>query len=119
MKLETRLEGMECHAYHGWYPEEAKNGGKYRVDVILEQFVYDDKDFKDLSDVVNYEEVFVLVSKQMQNRRQLIEDLGKSIVNDLSDRYHYLQKVKVKITKFNPAGKFEGANAVIVMEREL
>jgi dihydroneopterin aldolase len=55
----------------------------------------------------------------MQNRRQLIEDLGKSIVNDLSDRYHYLQKVKVKITKFNPAGKFEGANAVIVMEREL
>ncbi len=119
MKLETRLEGMEFHAYHGWYPEEAKNGGKFRVDVVLEQFVYDDKEFKDLSDVVNYEEVFSIVNNQMQNRRQLIEDLGKSIINELSERYHHLQKVKVKITKFNPAGKFDGANAVIIFERDL
>jgi dihydroneopterin aldolase len=119
MKLETRLEGMEFNAYHGWYPEEAKNGGKFRVDVILEQFVYDDKEFKDLSDVINYEEVFLMVTKQMNNPRLLIEDLGKSIINEISERFHHLQKVKLTITKYNPAGKFDGANAVIVLERDL
>ncbi|MFY8022439.1 MAG: dihydroneopterin aldolase [Bacteroidia bacterium] len=119
MKLETRLEGMEFHAYHGWYPEEAKNGGKFRVDVVLEQFVYDDKEFKELSDVINYEEVFTMISKQMNNRRALIEELGKSIINELCERFSYIQKVKLTITKYNPAGKFDGANAVIVFERDL
>lgn len=110
---------MEFHAFHGWYPEEAKKGGKFRVDVVLEQFVYDDKEFKELSDVVNYEEVYSMVGRQMAERRALIEDLGKSIVKELCDRYPYLQKVRVKITKFNPMGRFDGANAVVNFEREL
>jgi dihydroneopterin aldolase len=51
----------------------------------------------------------------MENPRDFIESVAQSIINQLKTDYNHLENISVKITKYNPAGKFDGGNASVVL----
>ncbi len=96
------IEGMEFYAYHGYYEEERKIGGWYRVDVFLDVEVYVHGAGIELNDTINYEIVFELVKKRMLHTVQLIEELAMNILTDVKEAFSKAEKVKVKVSKFSP-----------------
>lgn len=115
MKVQTCLENLEFFAYHGMYDYEKVNGGKFRVDITLSESVNNDKSFDKLEDVLNYEKVFAIVKAEMEKPRDFIETVAASIITHLKTDYNHLANITVKITKYNPAGKFDGGNASVVL----
>ncbi|MFT4030968.1 MAG: dihydroneopterin aldolase [Siphonobacter sp.] len=96
------LEGLEFFSYHGFYAEEQKIGNRYAVDVIItvdfEQAAIDDK----LSETVNYEKVYQIVSEIMQHSHKLLEHIAYQIITQIRERYPRVETVKVAVSKFNP-----------------
>lgn len=118
MKLQTALENLEFFAYHGLYAEEKEKGGFFKVDIWIDEELADDKVLSDLNKLINYEHLYTIVQEEMQNRRDLIEDLAKTILqrlsNHLFDRGNLI--ITVKVTKQNPAGKFGSGSASVTLQ---
>lgn len=115
MKVQTCLENLEFFAYHGMYDFEKVKGGKFKIDVFLTENVLDSKTFESINDVLDYEKVFSIVKTEMEKPRDFIETVAQSIINQLKTDYNHLENISVKITKYNPAGKFDGGNASVVL----
>lgn len=115
MKVETCLENLEFFAYHGLYDYEKVKGGKFRVDVTLSENANNNKSFETLEDVLNYEKVFAIVKKEMEQPRDFIETVAAGIITQLKTDYNHLESITVKITKYNPAGQFDGGNASVTL----
>ena len=96
-----RLEGIEFWAYHGVYEAEKKKGNKFEVDVAIEYSF--ERGLNDVLDnTINYEEVYELVSQVMANSSNLIEQVALDIAQKINDHFQTLEKVIVKVSKFNP-----------------
>jgi dihydroneopterin aldolase len=114
MKLTTSLENLSFFAYHGLYDFEKERGANFFVDVEIVEEVPEDRAFRDLEEVINYEEIFKIITEEMEIRREFIEDLCRTILQRI--HLHLAEKevsVTVKITKPNPGGAF-GSGAASV-----
>ena len=92
------LSGMEFHAYHGVYTEEARFGARFVVDAELHW------DFAGLSDeldgAINYEQVYAAVEQEVTATRvQLIEVLAANIASRLLREQALLEAVTVRVHK--------------------
>ena len=117
MKLQTALEGLAFYAYHGLYAFEKEKGAEFLVDVIITEEVEDTNPLNEINQVINYEEIFTIVKEEMEIRRDLIEDLAKTILTRIG--HQLLDKnaaIKVKITKPNPGGLFGSGAASVSLE---
>ena len=117
MKLQTALEGLAFYAYHGLYAFEKEKGAEFFVDVIITEEVEDTNPLNEINQVINYEEIFTIVKEEMEIRRDLIEDLAKTILTRIG--HQLLDKnaaIKVKITKPNPGGLFGSGAASVSLE---
>lgn len=113
MKVQTCLENLEFFSYHGMYDFEKIKGGKFKVDIMLTENVADNKSFETINDVLDYEKVFAIVKLEMEIPRDFIETVAQSIISKLKTDYKHLENITVKITKYNPAGQFDGGNASV------
>ncbi len=96
------LEGMEFFAYHGCYPEEQVVGTKFIVDLYIEADLSKSEKNDNLSDTINYQEVYLIVKKEMENNSFLLEHVGKRILNSVKENFPEIREVKVKVSKMNP-----------------
>lgn len=96
------IKGLKFHSHHGVKPEEKAIGGTYEVDVEL---FYDATDAiikDDLSHALNYEEILFDITDFMQSEPfDLIETLTFEILKHLMDKYPIIEKVTVKVRKYN------------------
>ncbi|MEM6736776.1 MAG: dihydroneopterin aldolase [Bacteroidota bacterium] len=110
------LEGMEFYARHGYYEEERVIGNKYSVDVML------DVDFSNaitedrLDGTVNYEKVYDIVQKVMSIDANLLEHLAGKMIKALKDNFEEINKVQVKVSKYNPPIKGLCKRATVELE---
>ena len=98
MSSKVVLTGMEFHAYHGVYTEEARFGARFIVDAELHW------DFAGLSDElersINYEQVYAAVEQEVTATRvQLIEVLAANIGRRLLREQALLGAVTVRVHK--------------------
>lgn len=117
MKLQTALENLEFFAHHGLYADEHEKGGMFKVDVWIDEELPDDHNLSDITGVINYEDIFKIVQEEMQIRRDMIEDLGKTILQRIN--HHLIDReviTTVKITKPNPGGRFGSGAASITVQ---
>jgi len=96
------LEGLEFHAYHGVYPHERSSGNKFEVDVVVETEILDSAFQDDLSGTINYEDVYVLVKKEMEKPSKLLERVAFNIGEAILNKFKSAKNAEVKISKFNP-----------------
>lgn len=96
------LEGMEFHAFHGFYDFEREQGNDFVVDVhITTDF---DKAAKtdDLEGTVNYETIYEIVSSEMQEPTRLLERLAQRMIDRMFAEFTLAQAIEIKIAKKNP-----------------
>jgi 7,8-dihydroneopterin aldolase/epimerase/oxygenase len=102
MKTTIAIEGIDCYAFHGCLEEEAKIGGRYRVDVLIEKDVEKSVWSDKLEDTVDYVLVNNIVKEQMALRSKLIEHVGGRILSALAVSITGKKTIELKIIKFNP-----------------
>ena len=109
------IEGIKLHAFHGCLAEEAKIGGSYIIDIILEADFILAAHTDDLSKTVDYCTVYDLVKVEMAIRSKLIEHVARRIYMKLKTTFPSINKLEVKVTKLNPPvnGEMERVSFVI------
>ena len=96
------IEGIECYAYHGCLEEEARIGGRYRVDLSIRMNM--DRAIKsdELSGTVDYVIANKVVREQMAIRSKLIEHVAGRILMAMHRTFPGEKTITVTVTKFNP-----------------
>ncbi|MDX1479520.1 MAG: dihydroneopterin aldolase [Saprospiraceae bacterium] len=96
------LEGMSFYAHHGYYTDERKRGNNYVVDVQISYDLEAAGVSDDLDDALNYEIVYQVCRKEMNNPRHLIESVARSIAHGIKGHFPDTDHVRVKVKKLNP-----------------
>ncbi len=110
------LEGLEFFAYHGYYPEEQKIGNKYALDISIHTNFLEAAQQDKLSETVNYETIYEVAVKVMQEPARLLEHIAHQVILRIRDKYPNIEKVTVRISKFNPPIGGVCNKATITME---
>ena len=96
------IEGMEFFAYHGCFKEEQVIGTKFSIDLFLEVDTAKAEQTDQLEDTVNYQAVYQLVKKEMDSKSNLLEHVGRRILDNISISFSQIENAKIKIRKLNP-----------------
>jgi dihydroneopterin aldolase len=95
------VEGIKIYAYHGCFKEEAIIGTNFLVDVELDANLSKPADSDNINDAVNYQAVFTVIKEHMAIRSNLLEHVGKRIVEVIFSQFSEVEKIKLKISKLN------------------
>jgi 7,8-dihydroneopterin aldolase/epimerase/oxygenase len=91
------LTGLEFHAFHGLFSEEAKLGGRFIVDIEMSVYF---PDVVRIEDTVHYGEVFELVKLEVTGtRHDLIETLANNIAAKILEAHRLVQQLTVRVHK--------------------
>lgn len=110
-----RLQNLRFFAYHGLYPEEARLGQQFEVDVELYGDLSASGRTDDPADGIDYTVVLGLVEKVVTGDRcQLVEALAERIAAAIAEECGPLELV-VRVRKPNPpvATQFDGVEVEI------
>lgn len=111
------LEGMEFFAYHGCFHEEQIIGTRFVVEVALETDTTKAEISDHLEDTVNYQAVYGLVRHEMEQKSQLIEHVGRRILNAIKEAFPEITSLQVTLSKVNPplGGKVKQVTCVLTL----
>ena len=110
------LEGMEFYARHGYYEEERVIGNKYSVDVTIDLDISEAAEEDKLEGTVNYERVYEIVQNVMSIDANLLEHLAGKLIKAIRDNFDNIDRVKVKVSKYNPPIKGLCHRAMVELE---
>jgi len=96
------IEGMEFFAYHGCFKEEQVIGTKFRIDLFLNVDTNVAEKSDKLEDTVNYQAVYQLVKEEMESKSNLLEHVGRRILESIREAFPQIEGAKIKIRKLNP-----------------
>ena len=97
------LEGMEFHAYHGVYPEEAIHGNRFTLDLAMEIDLQEAMKSDLLEATVDYAQLYGVIKSRMEKRVKLLEHLGFTLVNDILDAFPQIKAMTLTLKKHQPA----------------
>lgn len=106
------IEKMEFYAYHGCFEEERKIGTWFNVDLSMEVDTSKAEMSDNLDDTVNYQEVYAVVKREMMVSSNLLENIGRRILNAVKEAFPAVSYAWVKVRKMNPplGGKMESVS---------
>lgn len=112
------IEKMEFYAYHGCFKEEQIIGTRFLLDLYLETDTTEAEKTDKLEETVNYQEVYLLVKKEMEIKSKLLEHVGRRILDRLQERFPEVAKASLKISKMNPplGGKMNNVSLTLNAE---
>lgn len=115
------LEDMQFRAYHGCYDLEKKVGNNFRVDLSIDAQVGDSPVRDDISQTLNYLEVYDTVSEQMAITSNIIENVALRIIDSLYAKFSQITKITIKVSKLAPplGGKVQKVSVLMTKERKI
>jgi dihydroneopterin aldolase len=97
------IEEMEFYAFHGHYQEEQIVGNRFLVDLEMDADLTDAADSDNLNDAVNYQQAYQIIKNEMRRTKSnLLENIGKRILDALYTEMEGIQKATIRIRKLNP-----------------
>lgn len=109
------LEGMEFHAYHGCFAEEQMTGNTFFVDIYFNTDTEAAENSDNLAETINYAEVYELIKDEMAVKSNLLEHVGKRIINAIKNRFPEIDNIELKVSKMNPpiGGKVDNVSVIL------
>lgn len=95
------VEGIKIYAHHGCFKEEALIGTNFLVDVELDADLSLPANSDNINDAVNYQAVFSIVKEQMAIRSNLLEHVGKRIIEAIFNQFVEVEQIRLKVAKLN------------------
>ncbi len=96
------LEGLLFQAFHGYYKEERKLGNTFTVDITIETDFQKASQQDDLTQTINYEEVYAIVKAEMEIPSKLLEHIIYRIQEKMEERFPQMHALEISISKSNP-----------------
>lgn len=96
------LEGMEFFAYHGCIKEEQIIGTKFILNLYIETITEAAEQSDDLNKTINYQDVYKAVETEINKRSNLLEHVGRRIIDTLLEFFPDILNIELKISKMNP-----------------
>lgn len=98
----------------GFYEEERKLGNEFYVDVEV-SFPFVNSNAEDLTNTINYEELYKILVEVMTPSRKLLESALEDIMNLLLKQYLFVETIEIVIRKVNPPFGGDLANSVVTL----
>lgn len=117
--MEVALHGAEFFARHGYYAEEQLTGNKFVVDVEVGFNPANNLHNDELSNTLNYEQLYIIVCEEMRITRQLLETVVQAIVDRIKTEFEFAETIKVRLKKLNPPlkGRVEASSVTITYNK--
>lgn len=96
------LKNVRFHAYHGVLEQERTVGNDYVVNIVVDYPFAHALETDDLTDTINYAEVYRLVAEEMAIPSQLLEHVAGRIGKRLFTEMPSIEELDIAITKQNP-----------------
>lgn len=113
------IEGIRLYGYHGCLDEEAKVGGHYLVDVRMQTDFMSAAKTDNLTQTIDYCQVYEICKREMAIRSKLIEHVCDRIFNSLVAELNGLIHLEVKVIKLNPPMNGDVPQVSVVMAKKL
>ncbi|MBU0489060.1 MAG: dihydroneopterin aldolase [Bacteroidetes bacterium] len=97
------LEGMEFFGNHGCFPEERITGNRFLVDFWYDADTETAEKTDQITDTVDYQEVYFLIRKEMKKPGSMIEHIARRMLDAVVEKFPAIRSAKIKVTKVNPA----------------
>ncbi len=110
------VKGIRVYAYHGCLAEEGRIGGHFRIDVSVEGDFRSAEASDKLDDTVDYGRVTAIVKEQMAMRANLIEHVGRRILDALKGEWDDPLRWRVRLVKEHPPVAGAVDHVVYVLE---
>lgn len=113
--LTISLEEMKFHSGHGIYPEEKIIENDFIVDVSVS---IEDKGFVGhLSQTIDYEKVYDIISEEMGKVTSMLETLAYSCISKIKEDFPQSKTIKIKISKLHPPMQGEIEKSTITLDK--
>lgn len=96
------LKDLRFHAFHGVMPQERKVGGDFLVSLRMGYDISKAMRTDEVSDTLNYAEVYALVRKEMEQPSALLERVAGRIAEALFASDPNILSIDLWLTKVNP-----------------
>ena len=93
---------MRFQAYHGCLEEERRDGNTFLVDVTYTYDAVEAARKDSLEEAVDYSRVYDIVSREMAQPSNLLENVAWRISEALKREIPEIQSLKVRVAKQNP-----------------
>jgi len=110
---------MHFTANHGYHQHEKENGGDFTVDIYMYMPLHIAGKTDQLSDTVNYEEVYIIVKDVLGETKDLLETLAFSIIDKTHQRFRLIETLRVRVTKHNPPLEGQVDRSFVDITKEL
>ena len=109
------IEDMEFFAYHGCTEDEKIVGTNFSVDINITCNFEKAANSDNINDALNYQDVYLLAKKEMEQTSSLIENVGMRIKDAILKEYPQIEKIEVKVSKLNPqlGGKVKKVSIIL------
>lgn len=116
MKSYILLEDIVFFARHGVLEQETVTGNSFVVNIKIETDLSEAAKSDNISDTVNYAEVYEVIKKEMDIPSQLLEHVAGRIIRSLRNRFPELGTIELKLSKKAPpiTGQIEQASVIII-----
>ena len=114
------LKAIRFYAFHGVLPQEQLVGGEFMVSLRVAYPFEAAMESDDVTDTLNYAELYALVKEQMDIPSRLLEHVAGRIVKAIQMQYPQVTRIELKITKQNPpmGADCEGAGVEVIWKIE-
>ena len=96
------LKDLRFHAFHGVMPQERKVGGDFLVSLRMGYDISKAMRTDEVSDTLNYAEVYALVRKEMEQPSALLERVAGRIAEALFASDPKILNIDLWLPKVNP-----------------
>lgn len=102
MKVKISLKDVEFFAFHGFYTEERSSGHYFLVTIDAWYKRSPNTDTENISNTINYENLFLISKQEMEATKLLIESVAECMITKIVELSPQITKVKVSIKKLSP-----------------
>ena len=119
VRSEIFLNSVHFYAFHGVMPQEQKVGGEFLVDLRVGYPIEKAMETDEVSDTLNYAELYALVKQEMETPSRLLEHVAGRIARAIQERFPLVSSIDLKITKKNPPMGADCDGAGVIVNYEL
>lgn len=116
MKTEIQLTNIRFRCFHGVYPEEQVSGNDFLVDLKVEVDLCEPMLSDELSDTLDYEQLYRLIELQMHAPVKLLEHLAYKILKNIFSYFPQILCAEIALSKLNPPISGECDAAVVTLK---
>jgi dihydroneopterin aldolase len=112
------VEGLKFFAFHGCHPLEAKIGGEFEVDILVETDFKTAIDSDSIDCAIDYVMLMEVAKEQMQIRCNLIETVADNILHEIQARIKSPHKIRVTVHKLKAPVEYDLQRVSVTVESE-